>query len=211
MEIEFGTKCVGKIDEIGGGHIGTKFFVLGVKIGMPIFPIRSLWIFGGEGNERAIKTRLSWRSVLVAYLRWWLPLAALGPAIQAWDGDLRSAFRAGVVLLAWVGAQFLWKSPRGQRREKLVDLWNVVGLPMDPSLVRPEMRSSIREDLKQILRKAGVPDDAQALSRQSLPASLVPVVHALACYSSEPGQEGWRAITRKLDPGTRARLSSAGA
>jgi hypothetical protein len=211
MGIEFGSKCVGRVDEIGGGHIGTKFFMLGVKIGMPIFPMRSLWIFGDEGNERAVRTRLSWRSVLVAYLRWWLPVAALGPAIQAWDGDHGSAFLVGGVLLAWVGAQFLWKSPRGQRREKLVDLWNVVGLPIDPGLVRPEMRSRIREDLTQAVRKAGLPDDAQALSRHSLPTSIVPVVHALACYSSEAGQEGWRAITRRLDPGTRTRLASAGA
>ena len=69
MRIRIGTMLIGKVESLDKSAIKTKFFVLG----WPIVPLESYYFFVNiQGEQLYLDIPLHGKSVVIAYLRWWL-------------------------------------------------------------------------------------------------------------------------------------------
>jgi hypothetical protein len=80
MIIVFGTRFYGKVRACGRSFLGTQFFHLYY---VPLIPIATHLILEehGDGSFKGIKTSLSMKSMLAAYLRVWGPIACIVAAL----------------------------------------------------------------------------------------------------------------------------------
>ncbi|QDU28774.1 hypothetical protein ETAA8_38790 [Anatilimnocola aggregata] len=68
MALQFGTKLMGKVDEVPRiGHVSTQFFHVNY---VPLIPTGSYFILEEHGDEfRGVQLPMSFKSILVAWLR----------------------------------------------------------------------------------------------------------------------------------------------
>lgn len=105
MIVLFGSRLFGQVDKACGiGSVSTEFFHIYY---FPIAPLAS-YVVSDSGDALAVKTRLNWKSVLVAWSRAWLVLggatAGLFAALEYSEGNMSNghiavAFFAAALLL----------------------------------------------------------------------------------------------------------------
>ena len=71
MMIVYGHRWYGRVHGHGGEHAQTQFAHIYY---VPVIPMSSFWVTNGA---RGFYTRLSARSVIATYLRWWGLVAAV--------------------------------------------------------------------------------------------------------------------------------------
>lgn len=79
MVVIFGTRFYGKVRACGSSFLGTQFFHIYY---VPLIPIGTHLVLeeNADGSFKGMKSRLSFKSILAAYLRVWGPLAVLAAA-----------------------------------------------------------------------------------------------------------------------------------
>ncbi len=186
---------VGRVDEVDGHFVATRFVALAV-------PTECLYVPNKGGGARATKSggsegvriQTDWRSVGLAYARVWLPIVAV--ALPIAEG-LFDRVHAPTVLLSLVliGVSVLaHRSGRLSEKEKarLRVLGTVTGLRIDPSKLQPNMREVKRASLGDLMEKGGIPTTpADILSvLDDIPGPALPLVYGYACYAGDDPE--WR-------------------
>jgi hypothetical protein len=179
---------LGRVDEVDGHFIGTKFIALAL-------PTESLYVtprnhrstsVGAEG----LRIPTDWRSVVLAYARVWLPLGAsavLVAEVAMWG---RIAFGAWLVAAGLLGISALaYGSGRLPETEKarLRLLGTVTGLKIDPSKLAPSTRAVKRDALGDLMDKAGIPMTPEGILDvlEEIPMPAIPLVYGYAAYSGD--------------------------
>ncbi|MGK3993736.1 hypothetical protein [Sorangium sp. So ce1024] len=129
----FGFSERGRIDQVGGSAIVTRFFVIN---GIPIFPIGSVLLADDGRGAHRVRIPLVWRSVVAAYGRVLLPLLA---ALLGLIGSIARSplMLAGAFALLAAGL-YAWRvlgrlSPSEVRRRLAYAVW--AGAAVDIALI----------------------------------------------------------------------------
>lgn len=156
MIVVYGTRFYGTVEQCGEARIATRFFHLYY---MPLIPLGTTLITqeSSDGSYRGIPLGIELRSMLTAYARAWLPLAAFGfgiAAMAAWDEaaitgyggpistTLIALLAAAVSILAWVRVGRLDLDARAQR----LLYRQFTGVAVDPARLG-DVRKEVRERL----------------------------------------------------------------
>src|SRR5688572_2159066 len=95
--ISAGTELLGKVDKINNESIQTKFIILG----MPLFPIGSFYCLEDPfPGSRLIRIQLNLKSVVLAYLRWWISIPSITLIIIGFAGGQHIYWVIGTVGIA---------------------------------------------------------------------------------------------------------------
>ena len=168
----FGRRNYGRIHQWGDEWLQTSFVHLNF---MPIVPIRSQWVRRmSDGSLTAIPARFSGVSVVMTYLRLWLPLLAimLGVAIGGVIGAL-----VGIALLAASIAAWLPRSLRSTLAKRKSD-FNVLafGTRCAPELMTVEHRlthQALLETRHGKLADPRPPDDVARFGPKDLDEAVI--------------------------------------
>jgi len=185
---------IGRVDEIDGHFVGTRFVALTIPTECVYVPSKSSRSKTAGGTRAGVRIQIDWRSVGLAYLRVWLPLVAI--AIPVAEALLDEVHVATVVLSVVMLAisVLAHRAGRLSEREKarLRVLGTVTGLRIDPSKLQPSMREVKRASLRELMDKGGIPlAPAEILSvLDDIPMPALPLVYGYACYAGDDAE--WR-------------------
>jgi len=181
---------LGRVDDVDGHHVGTKFV-------LALVPTESVYVAPFSKRATAqptgMRLKLDARSVLLAYGRVWLPVAAVGLVAL---GVMTAAVAASVggVLLGAVSvlAHRAGKLPE-EEKQRLRLLGSVTGLRVDPSRLERGLREAKRESLGALMDKAGIPRGSEAILSvlDDIPTPALPLVYGYARYAGD--DVTWRA------------------
>lgn len=133
-----GTQFVGCVDSIGAESIQTKFFLFG----LPLFPLESYYcLTSGYNSVRGFPISLNRKSIIVAYLFWWLsfPLLIAGGLlffVNKYDIQYLLLLILGIVIWFAV-SRFARLSPSEKRCRTI--LKNIAGVAAPPDLLPEDM------------------------------------------------------------------------
>ena len=184
--MRIGTMFFGRVDDVLGEGIETKFFVLGV----PLFPMGSYYFTQGR---RGFEIPLHGKSVALGYARMALWLTALLWGILGWvtkhysDGP---EVLIGPLLVAGVASYFTWGVGRVSRadKSKRLVLRVVAGLAADPAILPIGLRDEIHERLESTWTQRN-PGRAwrTSVDAPQLDPQDATLLYALAAYARETG------------------------
>ncbi|HET9991550.1 MAG TPA: hypothetical protein VFQ65_23635 [Kofleriaceae bacterium] len=151
MMIIYGHRSYGRVHGHGGEHAQTQFAHLYY---MPLIPMSSFWVTSTHGGSvRGLDIKLSARSVIATYLRWWGPVAA-ALAFALAPGVLGAVIAAPVVVA--VAAAWSWRSVRSARAIRHAEVDRIVfGTRCPPALLTVEKRQDLRRRLDERWSKIG--------------------------------------------------------
>jgi hypothetical protein len=184
--MRIGTMFAGRVDEIAGEAIETKFFILGV----PLFPLSTHYLTS-TATRQGFEIPISSKSVLLGYARMGLWIGGLLWGVLGWvtkhysDGP---EVLVGPAILLAAAAFVTWGVggvPKGQRPQRLV-LKAITGLAADPVCLPQDLRSKIFERLtKSWEERFPSRDWRQAVEAPTLEPEQTPLLYALASYASD--------------------------
>jgi hypothetical protein len=162
--IVIGTDYFGKVDQVPECfHVGTRFFHINY---IPLIPLGSMLILAkpdGGAGERGLDVALSWKSVLVAYTRAGIGVAAIALTVFtffAFADTRHPGLGVPVLILALGGWGALWLSYRltHASRERAQEVAEAAGLDADfplaigfrdeDALARIEARAAKKDETK---------------------------------------------------------------
>ena len=175
---------LGRIDEVDGHYVGTKFF-------LAVLPIECVYVTcasrRGTSTNGRIRIPTDWRSVALAYGRVWLPVfALLLPALELALGVRHVAtWIASGVMLAVSAAAYRAGNLPDQERSRLRLLGSVTGLRIDPARLEPVLREAKRDSLGDLMDKGGIPTTPDGILAviDDIPVPAMPLVYGYACYA----------------------------
>jgi hypothetical protein len=184
--ISSGTQFIGKIDKINNESIQTKFIVLG----MPLFPIGSFYCLEDPfPGSRLIRIQLNRKSVILAYLRWWISIPSITLIIIGWALEQYTYLFGGALGIAIFLVTLLFGRLSSDEKERRKILINVVGLGADPKILPQEMRQSILAKLEEKWGQTNVislhENWKSVSSLSSMEIHLYPLIYCLALYAEE--------------------------
>lgn len=194
----------GRVHEVDGHYIVTRFVALAI-------PVECLYVsnktprtsvVGATSNGVRIQTQ--WQSVLLGYVRLWLPIFAFGlPLVEiALVGG-----PAGVQVLTWVLSALLLATVMvthrlgrlpEEEKARLRLLGTVTGFRIDPSMLQPSTRAVKRDSLGELMTKGGIPTSAEGILAvlDDIPLPAMPLVYGYACYSGD--DPVWRTCAARV-------------
>jgi hypothetical protein len=183
---------LGRVDDVDGHHIGTKFL-------FALVPIQSVYIAPiskrTTHQTNGMRVSLDPRSVALAYGRVWLPVLGVAlPVVELVLGNTRlEIWLLGAVLLALSVMAHRAGHLEESVKERLRLLGSVTGLRVNPSRLEPSVRAAKRESLGALMDKAGIPKEPDAIHSllDEIPAPALPLVYGYACYAGENAE--WKA------------------
>jgi len=178
---------LGRIDEVDGHYIATRFFVL--------VPLGSMYVASHakkssrQSNPVAIK--MSWKSAGVGFARVWLPiLGVVFPVLVGWGPSGSIPIWAWLVSVVFFGigiyAHRMGRLPE-EEKARLRLLGSVTGMRIDPTKLEPRMRGSKREALEDLMTKGGIPTTPEDILSvlDDIPIPALALVYGYACYSGD--------------------------
>ena len=185
---------IGRVDEVDGHFVATRFVALAVPTECLYVSRKSprSTIAGSTSQEVRIQTE--WRSVALGYGRVWLPVLAVAlPIVQAGFGKVHATtwLLSAVLLALSAYAHRLGKLPE-REKARLRVLGTVTGLRIDPSKLPPSTREITREALGELMDKGGIPTTPDAIVSvlEDIPMPAMPLVYGYACYAGDSPE--WR-------------------
>jgi hypothetical protein len=175
---------LGRIDEVDGHYIATKFFV--------VVPLRSMYVGDKRGQKSGpIAIKPNWKSAGLGFARVWLPvIGVVWPVIVGWgpNGSIPIwGWLISVVLLAISGyAHRLGRLPEDEKA-RLRLLGTVTGMRIDPAKLLPSTRRSKREALEDLMTKGGIPTAPADIIAvlDDIPIPALALVYGFARYSGD--------------------------
>jgi hypothetical protein len=193
--ISSGTELLGKVDKINNESIQTKFIILG----MPLFPIGSFYCLEDPfPGSRLIRIQLNLKSVVLAYLRWWISVPSITLIIIGFAGEQYIYWVIGTVGIAIFLVTFLFGRLSNDEKERRQLLISVVGLGADPKILPQKMRQSILAKLEEKWGQSNVislhENWRSVYSLSSTETHLYPLIYCLALYAQETelAERFWR-------------------
>lgn len=184
---------IGRVDEVDGHFVATKFVALAVPTECVYVPNKGPRATN-TGASEGVRIQTDWRSVALGYGRVWLPVLAI--AFPLAEGIFDHVHAATIVLsIGMLAVSVLaYRSGRLSEKEKarLRVLGTVTGLRIDPSKLQPNMREIKRASLGDLMEKGGIPmTPAEILSvLDEIPMPALPLVYGYACYAGDAPE--WR-------------------
>ncbi len=185
---------IGRVDEVDGHFIATRFVALAVPTECVYVPSKSSQSKTTTASRASVRIQTHWRSVALAYARVWLPVLAI--AIPVAEAVFDRLHVATVVLSAVMIAVSVLAYRAGRLSEpekaRLRVLGTVTGLRIDPSKLQPNMREIKRSSLGELMEKGGIPMlPAEILSvLDEIPIPALPLVYGYARYAGDDAE--WR-------------------
>lgn len=190
---------LGRIDEVDGHSVATHFLAGLVPRGT-VYVARPGTRSKLPGGGAGIPIPRDPRSVLVAYGRVWLPIAALAMlAAFGARGHVPLAlwpFVLGLALLsaaAWRAGQL---PPDELARLRL--LGTVTGLKIAPDRLTPQMREAKRDSLGDLMEKGGIPVSCEGILSvlDDIPHPALPLVYGYCRYAGDDAE--WQACAAEV-------------
>ncbi|MHC1782404.1 MAG: hypothetical protein AB9891_06530 [Anaerolineaceae bacterium] len=198
--IEIGIVFTGEVDKINQESIQTKFFVLG----LPLFPLGSYYCLSRDSQGiEGIRIKMNFKSVAIAYLRWWLGIGSVTGIIIALAAETYLILFPSVLGLAiaistiWIGR--LSKEEMA-RRQLLVQ---TTGMGIPPNLLPESSVLEIGARLENTWEESSndliFRDWRNLPSISSVPRNLLPLLFCLALYKKENqiAEKTWQFIASK--------------
>lgn len=185
---------IGRVDEVDGHFIATRFVALAVPTECLYIPNKSSRSKTSGGTSPGVRIQTDWRSVGLGYGRVWLPIIAI--VFPLAEGIFDQVHVATVLLSVVLIALSVLAHRSGRLSEKekarLRVLGTVTGLRIDPSKLQPSMREVKRASLGELMEKGGIPmTPAELLSvLDDIPMPALPLVYGYACYAGD--DPDWR-------------------
>jgi hypothetical protein len=144
--MKIGTIFLGKINEIEGEYITTKFFI----IGLPLIPVNSFYATSEKLNGiNGFEIPICSKSVALGYARTILCFVGLMYGLWAYfEKEYDLYLFAGIALFLWVMCMFFIGNLSQDEKLKRTILRSHSGLYADPALLSNDMRCSIYESLE---------------------------------------------------------------
>ncbi len=187
---------LGRIDEVDGHYIATRFLV--------VVPIGSVYV----GDKRTAKVgpiaiKTNWKSAGLGFARVWLPVIGIVfPILVGWgpSGSIPIwAWLASVVLIAAAGwAHRAGRTIPDDEKARLRLLGSVTGMRIDPAKLMPETRNAKRAALEDLMTKGGIPTapvDIIAVL-DDIPIPALALVYGFARYSGD--DPVWKETAEKI-------------
>jgi hypothetical protein len=185
---------LGRVDEVDGHFVATKFFAF-------VIPTECVYVARGSTRARAdyapheaLRIKLQWHSILCAYARVGFAAVALALLCAAflYARQTRIALVASGALIAASAIAFGSGYLTEAEKERLRLLGTVTGLRIDPSKLLPSTRSTKLASLAKLMAKAGIPTTARDLFPllDDLPPPAMPLVYGYARYAGDDA--AWR-------------------
>ncbi len=205
--MRIGTQFLGDIDSLGKEGIRTKFFILG----LPIIPLESYYCLeSGYRNVRGFPIDTNGRSVLVAYLFWWIsfPLILGGGLLFFTDFD-----NVYCVLMLISGLIFgfivnrIARLSKPEKRRRTI-FNNITGMGAPPELLPQDTRRDTLAALEKLWQTRtsdpSLQDWRNAVSLDDFDASSLLILYCLASYAEESSlaSEIWQRIETSGEPAT---------
>ena len=196
---------LGRIDEVDGHYVATKFVAL-------LVPTGSMYVTGEKTSKSSrglamtwsgVPVRFNWKSVTLAYARVYLPVLGVAwPLLTYWGQNVATIPKyVWVISLALVVASFLFLLPGRlpePEKARLRLLGSITGMRIDPGKLRETTRHMKRDSLCDLMEKGGLPstpDDIIAVL-DDIPGPALPLVYAYACYAGD--DEAWRTCAAQV-------------
>ncbi len=180
-EISVGTILIGKVDQLDEESIQTKFFVLGV----PLIPLVSYYVAGF--GQRAIEIKLNPKSILVAYMRTWIPLASFMLMILGL-GNYSLLILSYLGFTLMLSSWWLGRLPEKESLRRQI-LAEAVGTGVPPRLLPktkvPEYMDLLETKWRDATAGTFYEDWKKSLFSSSVASKLYPLLFSLALYSGE--------------------------
>ncbi len=179
---------LGRIDDVDGHYVGTKFF-------LAVLPIECVYVTHrtrrATSSGGRIRIPTYWRSVVLAYGRVWLPAFAF--VLLALGVRHVAMWIASGVLLALSAAAYRAGALPDEEKSRLRLLGSVTGLRIDPARLEPVLRETKRDSLGDLMEKGGIPITADGILAvlDDIPVPAMPLVYGYACYAGDDAI--WRA------------------
>jgi hypothetical protein len=179
---------LGRVDEVDGHYVATKFFAFVIPTGCMYIPHEDPRStkpgFGGE-----VRLRMDARTVGIAYARIWFPIVAFAlPVASALQGGFPAISMAvGALLVAVSIAAWRSGSLTDAEKQRLRLLGTVTGLRLAPARLQPQMRETKRESLGALMEKGGIPltPDGILSVIDDIPVPALPLVYGYARYAGD--------------------------
>jgi hypothetical protein len=191
-----GTMFAGRVDDIVGEGIETKFFVLGV----PLFPMGSYYFTRGR---QGFEIPLHGKSVALGYARMALWLGALLWGVIGWISKRYSdgpEILIGPIVLGAVAAFCTWGVGgigKADKPKRLV-LRAVAGLAAHPGVLPSGIRFEVMDRLEKSWKEHQPARPWQeAVDLPTFDPEHGPLLYTLAAYSQDPGLEvrAWKRLS----------------
>jgi hypothetical protein len=195
---------VGRVAWVDGQGIATQFFAF---VG-PLLPLQSLYVvaesYSHQGNVsthsmNAVPLPLHWGSVVLGWLRVWLPLTAVAlPFALMWGESVdlsrpEMLWSAGL-LAAWLVTFFFGRVGKDDKA-RLIALGEATGMRLDPRHLEPVFRATRRDVVANRLELTGVTIDdnaPEAVRLADLDREQLLLVYAYARYAV--GDAAWEKL-----------------
>jgi hypothetical protein len=166
---------------------------------MPLFPIGSFYCLEDPfPGSRLIRIQLNLKSVVLAYLRWWISVPSITLIIIGFAGEQYIYWVIGTVGIAIFLVTFLFGRLSNDEKERRQLLISVVGLGADPKILPQKMRQSILAKLEEKWGQSNVislhENWRSVYSLSSTETHLYPLIYCLALYAQETelAERFWR-------------------
>jgi hypothetical protein len=196
---------LGRVDEVDGHYIATKFVAL-------LVPTGTMYVTGEKSSKATrgitmtwsgVPIQWNWKSLGLAYARVYLPVLGVAwPFVTHWGENVATIPKyVWVVSVALVAASFLFLIPGKlpeEEKARLRILGSITGMRIDPGKLREATRQVKRDSLGALMEKGGIPttpDDIIAVL-DDIPGPALPLVYAYACYAGD--DEAWRACAAQV-------------
>ena len=199
--IRVGTVFTGEVDKINQESIQTKFFLLG----LPLFPLESYYCLRmTQQGVQGFPIKLNFKSVIMAYLRWWFGIASIVGIILAFASSDYFIILPSIAGLA-IAISTIWTG-RLSKREKYRRqvLINVIGMGAPPNLLPEstvlEVSTKLENAWKQSAFGAYQENWQSISSLSSVPKNMLPLLFCLALYkkNNQVAEKVWQIIEASI-------------
>ncbi len=193
------TMFIGKVDTIGNESVQTKF----AQLGLPIYPIASYYSLGAsQEGIHGFGISLHWKSILIGYMRWWLPVFAILFGLFALaTGEAKWGAISLVGLFLAVGTIWFGQLTPGERGRRQV-LLTTTGLGAPPKILPATLLDETYTNLELQWRQLSdgiAPGDWRNVTEwDKVDTRLLPLLFCLAMYENREdiARNAWWMVER---------------
>ena len=197
--MRIGVKFFGSVDAVGTENIQTKFFILG----LPLIPLESFYCLeSGFRSVRGFPIAMNRKSILVAYLFWWIafPLILAGCILFfVNDREIQYLLLTLLGLIVGFAINRMARLDSAERHRRTI-FKNIAGIGAPPELLPPELLQKtllLLEELWQSrISDSSLRDWRNIVSLDSFELDSLLILYCLASYARESSMasEVWKRI-----------------
>jgi len=202
--MRIGTQFLGNVDSVSTENIQTKFFLLG----LPLIPLESYYCLeSGFRNVRGFPRAMNRKSILVAYLFWWIafPLMVVGIVLFfANDREIQYLLLALLGAIVWFAVNRMARLDSTEKRRRTI-FKNIAGISAPPELLPQDVLQRVLLSLEELWRSKtfdpSLSDWRNVVFLEDFELDSHLILYCLASYAGESSMAAkvWQKIAARSE------------